>query len=78
MIMKRLNRYLMKTYGIIIYQEQVMQIVSNLAGFNMGEADNVRKVMSKKKPEAMAALRVKFFEGTDKKNIDRAIVEKNI
>ncbi|MBF0252369.1 MAG: DNA polymerase III subunit alpha [Candidatus Omnitrophica bacterium] len=67
---------LKETYGIIIYQEQVMKIVSDLAGFSLAEADNVRKVMSKKKPEAMAKLRVKFFEGTDEKNIKREAAEK--
>ncbi|MGB3058078.1 MAG: DNA polymerase III subunit alpha, partial [Candidatus Omnitrophota bacterium] len=49
-----LEPILKETYGVIVYQEQVMQIVSVLAGFSMSEADNVRKVMSKKNPEAMA------------------------
>lgn len=71
-----LEPILNETYGIIIYQEQVMKIVSDLAGFSMAEADNVRKVMSKKKPEAMAKLREQFFAGTDKKGIERDIAEK--
>ncbi len=71
-----LESILQETYGVIIYQEQVMQIVSALAGFSMADADNVRKIMSKKKPSAMAKLRAQFFEGTDKNNIDRGIAEK--
>jgi DNA polymerase-3 subunit alpha len=71
-----LEPILKETYGVIIYQEQVMKIVSVLAGFSMSEADNVRKVMSKKKPEAMAQLRMQFFAGTDKRNIDRKVAER--
>ncbi|MBU1128180.1 MAG: DNA polymerase III subunit alpha [Candidatus Omnitrophica bacterium] len=71
-----LESILKETYGVIIYQEQVMQIVSALAGFSMQDADNVRKVMSKKKPGVMAKLREQFFEGTDKNRIDREIAEK--
>lgn len=64
------------TYGVIVYQEQVMKIVSTLAGFSMAEADNVRKIMSKKKPEAMSKLKAQFFEGTDEKGIERGVAEK--
>jgi len=71
-----LESTLKETYGVIIYQEQVMQIVSLLAGFSMGEADNVRKVMSKKKPEVMAKLREQFFKGTARNKIDQPIAEK--
>jgi len=71
-----LEPILEETYGIIVYQEQVMQIVSALAGFSMAEADNVRKVMSKKIPEAMAELKEKFLAGSGKKKIDRGTAEK--
>jgi DNA polymerase-3 subunit alpha len=71
-----LEPILKETYGIIVFQEQVMQIVSTLAGFSMAEADSVRKVMSKKIPEAMAKLKEKFLAGTDKNNIDHSMAEK--
>jgi len=71
-----LEPVLKETYGIIVFQEQVMNIVSTLAGFSMGEADNVRKVMSKKNPKAMAELRMKFLQGTDKNGVERATAEK--
>lgn len=54
------------TYGIIIYQEQVMQIVRELAGYSMGGADNIRRMMSKKKQAAMDAERIIFIHGSDK------------
>ncbi len=56
------------TYGIIVYQEQVMDVVRTLAGYSMGGADNIRRMMSKKKLEAMEAERKVFIGGgTDKK-----------
>jgi len=67
---------LKETYGVIIYQEQVMKIVSVLAGFTMSQADNVRKIMSKKKPEAMAKLRDQFFAGAVKNKVDVKTAEK--
>jgi DNA polymerase-3 subunit alpha len=51
------------TYGIMVYQEQVMRIASDLAGFSMGEADILRRAMGKKNPELMAEQRKKFVEG---------------
>ncbi len=54
------------TYGIIIYQEQVMQIARELAGYSMGGADNIRRMMSKKKTEAMNKERAVFVHGSDK------------
>ena len=71
-----LEPILRETYGIIVFQEQVMQIVSTLAGFSMAEADNVRKVMSKKIPEAMTKLKEKFLKGTKRNNIDDMTAEK--
>jgi DNA polymerase-3 subunit alpha len=51
-----------ETYGVIVYQEQVMQIASAMAGYSLGEADILRRAMGKKKKEAMAAEREKFIE----------------
>lgn len=56
---------LKETYGIIVYQEQVMQLVRVLAGFTRGESDNVRKAMGKKIVKMMDALEVKFIEGCE-------------
>ena len=58
-----LKPILSETYGIILYQEQVMQIVSNLAGFTMSEADLLRRAMGKKLPEVMEEQREKFIKG---------------
>ncbi len=54
---------LKETYGIMVYQEQVMRIASDLAGFSMGEADILRRAMGKKNPELMAEQRKKFVDG---------------
>ncbi len=51
------------TYGCIVYQEQVMQIVRDLAGFSMGQSDNVRRAMSKKKPAELAKYKNLFLQG---------------
>ena len=51
------------TYGCIVYQEQVMQIVRDLAGFSMGQSDNVRRAMSKKKPDELAQYKSLFLHG---------------
>ncbi len=54
------------TYGEMIYQEQAMNIAKQIAGFNLQEADNLRKAIGKKKPEEMAKLKKKFIAGADK------------
>ena len=51
------------TYGVIVYQEQVMQIAQVLAGYSLGGADLLRRAMGKKKPEEMAKQRVVFVDG---------------
>jgi DNA polymerase-3 subunit alpha len=51
------------TYGVIVYQEQVMQISNLVGGFSMSEADNLRKAMGKKKPEVMAKFKDQFVAG---------------
>jgi len=65
-----LEEILKETMGIIVYQEQVMQIAALLADYTMGEADTLRKAMGKKIPEVMAKQRSRFLEGAKKKNID--------
>ena len=51
------------TYGVIVYQEQVMQIAQVLAGYSLGDADNLRRAMGKKKAEKMAKERERFIDG---------------
>ena len=58
-----LEEILAETCGVILYQEQVMQIANRLAGFSLGDADMLRRAMGKKKPEEMAAQREKFLAG---------------
>jgi DNA polymerase-3 subunit alpha len=69
----KLEPVLKSTYGVIVYQEQVMRIASDLAGFTLGEADLLRRAMGKKKPEIIAGLRSKFVEGAKHNDIDEAI-----
>src|SRR5437899_3902521 len=59
----QLQDILQETYGVILYQEQVMQIANLLASFSLGEADILRRAMGKKKKEEMAAQRAKFMAG---------------
>jgi DNA polymerase-3 subunit alpha len=59
----QLKDILEETYGVILYQEQVMQIANRLASFSLGEADILRRIMGKKKKEEMAAQRAKFMAG---------------
>lgn len=64
---------LKETYGIIVYQEQVMQLTRVLAGFTRGESDTVRKAMGKKKLDLLAKLEVKFLDGCEAQDtLDRA------
>ncbi len=73
---KSLESVLKETYGIIVYQEQVMRIASELAGFTMSQADSLRRAMGKKIPEDMEQARSSFIEGAAKKNIDKRTAEK--
>ncbi|SDM17710.1 DNA polymerase III, alpha subunit [Modicisalibacter muralis] len=59
------------TYGVILYQEQVMQIAQVLAGYSLGQADMLRRAMGKKKPEEMAKQRTGFMEGCAANGIDK-------
>jgi DNA polymerase-3 subunit alpha len=65
-----LERVLSTTYGIMVYQEQVMQTAQVAAGYSLGAADLLRRAMGKKKPEEMAEQRVIFVEGAAKNNIE--------
>jgi DNA polymerase-3 subunit alpha len=64
-----LESVLKETYGVILYQEQVMQIASLMGGFTLGQADLVRRAMGKKKPEVLAAMRQQFAEGAAAKGV---------
>jgi len=65
----QLETILRDTYGVIAYQEQVLWIARELAGFTLGEADILRKAMGKKKADVMQAQRAKFLEGAKKRGI---------
>jgi DNA polymerase-3 subunit alpha len=67
----QLEPILKETYGVILYQEQVMKIAQTLADYSMGEADELRKAMGKKKIEVMAKHRDRFVTGAMKKGIKR-------
>src|SRR5215813_3669 len=71
-----LEPILKDTYGVIVYQEQVMAIANKVAGFSLGQADILRRAMGKKKPEEMEKLRVKFLEGTKQNKIADKKAEK--
>lgn len=68
-----LESILKETYGIIVYQEQVMQIAATLASFTMSEADTLRKAMGKKQPEVIQELKKKFIDGCEKNNVNTAL-----
>lgn len=70
-----LEPILKPTYGVIVYQEQVMQIVQTIGGFSLGEADLVRRAMGKKIKEEMDKLKTDFADGAQKKGHDRAKAE---
>jgi len=72
----QLQDILQETYGVILYQEQVMQIANRLASFSLGEADILRRAMGKKKKEEMAAQRAKFLGGCEKNKIPEKKAER--
>jgi DNA polymerase-3 subunit alpha len=71
-----LEPILKDTYGVIVYQEQVMQISSALAGYSLGKADLLRRAMGKKKVEVMAKEKAGFLEGAKQKKVDGKIAER--
>ena len=73
---KSLEKVLKPTYGIIIYQEQIMQIASIMAGFSLGEADILRRAMSKKKEEILLKEKDKFINGSIKRGYSEELARK--
>ncbi len=63
------DHILKDTFGVILYQEQVMQIASHMAGFTLGQADILRRAMGKKKPEEMHKLKTQFVEGAEQRGV---------
>jgi DNA polymerase-3 subunit alpha len=66
----QLEPILKDTYGVIVYQEQVMQIARTLAGYSLGGADLLRRAMGKKDPAVMAKEKIPFLEGAKKQGVD--------
>jgi len=71
-----LKSILKETYGIIVYQEQVMMIVSSLAGFSLSQADILRRAIGKKTPEIMDQQKCAFIEGAAKNKISKRVAER--
>ena len=69
----RLETILKETCGIIVYQEQVMQIGLEIGGLSLAESDEMRRAMGKKKKKLMATFKVKFVDGAVKKSVDKKI-----
>jgi DNA polymerase-3 subunit alpha len=67
---------LRETYGVILYQEQVMKIAQVLAKYSLAEADELRKAIGKKKPEVLAKHRERFLQGASENNVDPKAAEK--
>jgi DNA polymerase-3 subunit alpha len=71
-----LKELLQETYGVIVYQEQVMQISNRLAGYSLGDADILRRAMGKKKLEEMAQQRERFIKGALERGFPQKKIEK--
>ncbi|MEK7306595.1 MAG: DNA polymerase III subunit alpha, partial [Nitrospirota bacterium] len=71
-----LKDILEETYGVMVYQEQVMKVANLLAGFSLGDADILRRAMGKKKPEEMARQKEDFIKGAIRRGIDEKKAEK--
>ena len=71
-----LEPILKETYGVMVYQEQVMRIASTMAGFSMGQADTLRKAMGKKLPEVLTKLRRQFVEGSVENGVEEGLAGK--
>ena len=69
------TKILSTTYGVIVYQEQVMQIAQELSGFSLGQADILRRAMGKKKKDEMEKMRTEFIEGAVRKKVNRRYAE---
>ncbi len=71
-----LEEILKPTYGVIVYQEQVMLVASKMAGFSLGQADILRRAMSKKKLAVMGQMKVQFMAGSKKRGYPEAVANK--
>jgi DNA polymerase-3 subunit alpha len=74
-LLPELEELTAETLGVIVYQDQVLQIANRLAGYSLGEADLLRRAMGKKKPAEMEKQRVRFVGGAVERNIDRRKAE---
>jgi DNA polymerase-3 subunit alpha len=74
-ILPGLEEALAETYGVIVYQEQVMKIAQILAGYSLGEADLLRRAMGKKKKEEMDQQQARFLSGAAERGLDQAAAE---
>ena len=72
----KLESILEPTYGVMVYQEQVMRIAQELAGFTLGQADILRKAMGKKKPEEMAKVKKDFVGGCVAHEVEKTLANK--
>ncbi|MFZ6034914.1 MAG: DNA polymerase III subunit alpha [Patescibacteria group bacterium] len=70
-----LKPILAETYGVLVYQEQIMEVAHSLAGYSMSEADNLRMAMGKKKKALMEKEKVKFLEGCLKKGYKKSMID---
>ncbi len=75
-LLPELEPILKETYGVIVYQEQVMKIAQEVAGYSLGEGDILRRAMGKKIPEVMEAQRERFLEGAAQRGVDKEKAEK--
>ncbi len=71
-----MEKHLQETYGIMVYQEQVLKIANDMAGFTMSEADDLRKAMGKKIPALMADQRAKFLQGAKGRGVKEKVAER--
>lgn len=74
-LLPELEEITTETLGVIVYQDQVLQIANRLAGYSLGEADLLRRAMGKKKPEEMEKQRARFVDGAVERGIDRRKAE---
>jgi DNA polymerase-3 subunit alpha len=71
-----LEPILAETYGIMVYQEQIMKVASSLAGFSLAQADSLRRAVSKKKPELTEQQKIPFVEGAAKNGVSTKLAER--
>ena len=70
-LLPEMEEILSNTYGVLVYQEQIMQLAQRLAGYSLGEADMMRRAMGKKKKEEMAVHEKKFIDGAIERGVDK-------